>query len=164
MAERVSGDDIERLKALVEAHQVCYEVWAEFLMVSGERRKVGFELQLFGVHDHPEEQVTAGCRHCSHTYRDLLQIAEWIMPKETRPSRYDVEPFDYSLRETPKRKFRPEVALSVKILHRHGFDQPVDECEERCLKEMRQSLAELGVPQGEWRKSRASTHKQDGET
>ena len=102
MAE-IDTKDVERLKALVEAHQVCYEVWAEFLMVGGERRKVGFELQLFGVHDHPEEQVVAGCRHCSHTYKDLSQIAGWIMPKETRPSRYDVEPFDHSLREAPKR-------------------------------------------------------------
>jgi hypothetical protein len=41
--------------------------------------------------------------------------------------------------------------LSMKILHRHGFDQPVDECEERCLKEMRSKLAELGVRAGEWR-------------
>jgi hypothetical protein len=39
------------------------------------------------------------------------------------------------------------------ILHRHGFDEPVDECEERCLKEMRSKLAELGVRAGEWRQN-----------
>jgi hypothetical protein len=73
------------------------------------------------------------------------------MPKEERASYYDVQPFDNALRQTPKRRFRQEVVLSMRILHRHGFDQPVDDCEERCLKEMRQKLAELGVHEGAWR-------------
>ena len=73
------------------------------------------------------------------------------MPKEERDSRYEIEPYDHALHESPQRKLRPEVVLSMKILHRHGFDQMVDQCEERCLKEMRVKLAMLGVPAGQWR-------------
>ncbi len=151
MVGRPSKEAVESLRELVKAHQVCYEVWPEFLMVNDQRVKVGFSLELYGVHEHQEEPVVPGCPHCSHTYSGLLQIAEWILPKEERMSRYDIEPFDHALRETPKRKFRPEVALSIKILHRHGFDQPVDKCEEGCLREMRENLAALHVPQGEWK-------------
>jgi len=138
-----------RLRELAEAHHVCYEVWPESLMVKGQLVKVGYNLELYGVHDHPEEQIIPGCAHCQHTYAVLRQIAEWVLPTEKRPSRYEIEPFDHAWHETPKRKFRPDVVLSVKILHRHGFDQPVDECEERCLREMREKLTSLGIMRGE---------------
>lgn len=37
--------------------------------------------------------------------------------------------------------------------------QPVDECEERCLKEMRSKLAELGVRVGEWRPAKSQAQR-----
>jgi hypothetical protein len=141
---------IERLRALVEQHQVCYEVWPEMLSVKDKTLKVGFLLELNGTHGHDADNVLPGCKHCYSTFADLRQIAEWIMPKEERASYYDIQPFDNALRETPKRRFRTEVVLGIRILHRHGFDQPVDQCEELCLKEMRQKLKELGVHEGEW--------------
>ena len=143
---------IERLRELVEQHQVCYEVWPEMLAVKDKTLKVGFLLELNGTHGHDAhaDQILPGCEHCHSTFADLCQIAEWIMPKEGRASYYDVQPFDNALRETPKRRFRLEVVLGMRILHRHGFDQPVDECEEMCLKEMRQKLKELGVHEGNW--------------
>ena len=137
-----------RLRELAQAHCVRYEVWPELLMAHGQMVKVGYDLELCGVHDHGEEQVVAGCPHCQHTYAVLRQIAEWILPADKRPSWYDIEPFDHALHEAPLRKFRPEVVLSVKILHRHGFDAPIDECEQRCLKEMRGKLESIGVAEG----------------
>lgn len=148
-----SQDRAGRLRELVQAHHVYYEVWPELLMVKEQKVKVGYDLELYGVHDHPEEQIVPGCPHCQHTYISLRQIAEWILPTEERPSRYEIEPFDHAIHQTPKRRFQPEVVLNLKILHRHGFDQPVDQCEERCLKEMREKLASIGVAQGEWRKA-----------
>lgn len=152
-----SNEFVERLKELVEKHQVCYEVWPETLLVNGQRVKVGFELQLYGSHQHGKTEFSPGCRLCVETFEDLRQIAERIMPKEERLSLYEIEPYDRSLHLEPKRKFRPEVALTMKILHRHGFDQPVDQCEERCLKEMKEKLEQLGVRQGEWHSGKAPT-------
>jgi hypothetical protein len=105
MTEEGSTQRIDRLRELVEQHQVCYEVWPEMLAVKDKTLKVGFLL-------------------------------------------------DNALRETPKRRFRLEVVLGIRILHRHGFDQPVDECEEVCLKEMRQKLKELGVHESDWQSER----------
>ena len=151
MSTEGSTPTIERLRELVEQHQVCYEVWPELLAIKDDKTlKVGFLLELNGTHGHDADHVLPGCKHCHSTFEDLRQIAEWIMPKEERASYYDIQPFDNALRETPKRSFRSEVVLGMRILHRHGFDQPVDECEEVCLKEMRQKLKELGVHEGDW--------------
>jgi len=150
MAQADSQPSIERLQDLIQKHRVCYEVWPAYLMVEGKRVQVGFELELCGTHEHEGDQFEPGCPQCHQTFDDLQQIAEWVKPKKARASRYEIQPFDRALRETPKRGFRPEVVLSMKILHRHGFDQPVDECEEFCLKEMQTKLRELGVPEGSW--------------
>ncbi len=153
MFDAESQEVISQLKELVQLHCVCYEVWPEFLVAGGQRVKVGFNLEMFGTHQHGTSSLSPGCARCVRTFEALSQIADWIMPKEERASRYEIEPYDRALRESPRRKFRVEVVLSMKILHRHGFDQPVDECEERCLKEMREKLAVLGVAAGEWRSS-----------
>jgi hypothetical protein len=151
-----SQENIERLRELVDRHRVCYEVWPEYLVLN-ERTKVGFLLELNGVHGEGVDHIVPGCKHCHDTFDDLRQIAEWITPKADRASYYDIQPFDNALREAPRRRFRQEVVLGIKILHRQGFDQPVDECEEMCLKEMRQKLAELGIHEGEWTSARGNS-------
>lgn len=151
MVSENSEDVTHRVKELSQKHRVCYEVWPETLMVNGQRVKVGFELELYGTHEHGETRLLPGCRKCVETFRDLRQIAGWIIPKEDRDSYYDIEPFDHAIHEMLSHNFKPEVVLKIKILHKHGFDKPVDSCEERCLKEMREKLAELGVRQGEWK-------------
>ena len=60
---------------------------------------------------------------------------------------YDIPPFDASLRESAKGGAF-EVVVAIRIEHRHGFFDPVDPCEERCLKEMCEKLTELGVSGG----------------
>ena len=151
MVAESSESIIHQLKELSQKHRVCYEVWPETLMVKGQKTKVGFELELYGTHAHGETKLLPGCSICVETFRDLRKIAGWIIPKEERDSYYDIEPFDHAIRERPSHNLRPEVVLKIKILHKHGFDKPVDSCEERCLKEMREKLAELGVWQGEWK-------------
>jgi len=38
--------------------------------------------------------------------------------------------------------------LTLKILHQQGFNDPIDKCEERCLKEIEDTLTTLGVRRG----------------
>jgi hypothetical protein len=136
------------LKQLVEKHTVCYEVFPDYLLVDGEPRKIGFELELFGTHDHGNSRMTPGCKVCVDTFADMRRIAEWILPREPRDSTYEILPFEPTLHETPKRRMRPEVALSILIEHRHKFNEPIDDCETRCLREMEKKLRELGVRRG----------------
>jgi hypothetical protein len=149
---------IEQLKQLVRKHKVCYEVWPEYLMVQGQCATVGFHLDLSGTHADHEGGVSPGCHECQQVYDDLKPIATWILPNEERDSYYDIRPFDRSIYYAPTRKFRKEVTLSIKILHRHGFDQPVDKCEEICLKEMKSKLAELGIKEGVWKPDALQDH------
>lgn len=164
--ERRQGQDFpatsERLKDLVQRHAVSYEVWPEWSLDRGKRVKVGFELQLCGANSrcaaHETVHHVPGCHSCRRTYEDLKEVAEWMLPKERRASRYEIQTFDRALHIAPKgRGTRSEVVLSVKILHRHGINDPVDDCEELCLSEMRGKLAELGMAEGYLPKAASQT-------
>lgn len=139
-------DPVTELKRVVERHTVRYEVWPHYEIADGKRVVVGFDLELYGTHDHGDTSMSPGCRLCSETFADLRRVAESILPKEQRPSQYEIAPFDQSLHASAGGRF--EVMLPIRIEHRHGFFDPIDDCEERCLKGMQQQLAELGVPCG----------------
>ena len=154
---RVTNDaPMEQLRAIVRKHQVCYEVWPERSVAAGRKILIGYELQLRGTNSHVaakgEHQPVPGCEYCQSTYEDLRQIAEWILPREERPSRYEIDGFDRSLHIAPhSRQSRNEVVVPIHITHRSDFNREVDECENRCLKEMRGRLEQLGICEGKWR-------------
>ena len=142
---------IEELKALVQKHRVCWEVLPEQIPVVEDRpRQVGFDLLLYGTHA-PEDHPVPGCEKCQGIFKDLQKIARWILPKEERPSRYEIEIFNSAIRYAPTRGNRPDVTLTIKIVHRSEFDRPIDECEVLCLNEMKAKLRELGSRQGRWK-------------
>lgn len=152
---------LERLREIAEAHEVCYEVWPERSVAKGVKIQIGFELQLCGTNSHvaaAEHQPVPGCEYCHSTYEDLRQIGEWILPREERPSRYEIAGFDRALHVAPhSRQSRSEVVLTIHILHRADFNREVDDCENRCLKEMRGRLKELGIYEGKWRSDAEKT-------
>jgi hypothetical protein len=139
----MENDAITLLKTIVEKHTVRYQVWPHYEMHDGNRVMVGFDLQLHGTHDHGNTRLSPGCSLCAETFADLRKIAEWILPKEERPSSYEIPAFDQSLSSSGKGPF--EVVLPIRIEHRHDFFGPVDDCEQRCLREMEQKLVELGA-------------------
>lgn len=145
-----TATEIDTLREFVERHRVCWEVWPEFAMVHGKRMQIGFELELSGAHEPGVEHPSPGCEHCRRVFLGLIEIAYWIQPRERRPSRYEVEPFQPALRYSQRRGYRPDVTLTIRILHREDALRPVDPCEDRCLAEMVQRLGEIGASQGSW--------------
>jgi hypothetical protein len=144
------------LADLVRRYQVCWEVWPEYIVVGGKEGQVGFELELSGTPEADAGHVAAGSPVCRSVYNALHAVADWILPTEERPSIYEIGPYEPALRYSTARGGRPDVTLSVKILHRRGFDQPVDQCEIRCLEEMKQRLTQLGACQRQWSSPRTS--------
>lgn len=139
-------DEFGKLRELVRQHKVCWEVWPEYhIDREGKKIQIGFELELAGTHHEPKEPPKPGCAECVKVYNDLKRIAQWIIPKEERKSRYEIGIFDSSIHFAAKRKFRREVALTIRILHKGKFDDPTDDCEIRCLNEMEQKLKALGA-------------------
>lgn len=152
----------ERLLEIVEKHEVCYEVWPERSVAAGRKIQIGFELQLCGTNSHiaaaGDHQSVPGCEYCHSTYEDLRKIAEWILPRDERPSRYEIGAFDRSLHVAPhSRHSRSEVVLTIHILHRADFNSDIDDCENRCLKEMKGRLKQLGIYEGKWRPAAEKT-------
>ncbi len=143
------GKESDRLRELVKRHRVCWEVWPEHhIDRKGERIQIGFELNLMGTHGHSEPIIEPGCPECIKIYGDLRRIAGWIIPKKEFNTWYEIGVFDASIYYSSQRRFRPEVVLTIKLLHREGFDRPTDSHEVHVLKEMEEKLKKLGARKG----------------
>ena len=142
---------LEELQMIIQDHRVCWEVLPEQIPVKNDAPlKVGFNLMLYGTHEvgvHP----TPGCEKCAQIYRDLRKIAIRVIPKEERPSRYEISIYESAIGYNRMRGNRPDVELTIKILHRSRYDQPVDECEITCLNEMKTKLVSLGAQERHWK-------------
>jgi hypothetical protein len=128
-----------QVRQIVEHLHACYEVWPEWAMVNDRRVQVGFELDLCANAGRP------GGGPDVEVYDELKQIAAFVLPHDPGDAEFDVLPFDSSFHESARRGFRPEIVLALRILHRHGFDQPVDPCEEGCLRQIEGALTQLGI-------------------
>lgn len=138
------------IRSLIEQHQVCFESWYEYALVSDIRTHNGYALRLSGINCHEGgEHSVPGCPYCRQTYADLYTIATWILPPGDRESKYVIEPFDSAFHFAPNaRRRREEIVVTIQVLHRHDPDRVANECELRCLKEMRDKLKLLGVLEG----------------
>lgn len=146
---QIQGTD-SHLKDLVQRFRVCWEALPDYYYVKGQRRQIGFVLELSGMHEPGIEHPQPGCKLCHPVRRALEAIAHAIIPKDRRDSDHDIAPYDQAIHYDPNRKFRPEVTLQIWIRHRWGFDREVDACELRCLREMTQQLTELGARERSW--------------
>ena len=141
------------LKEWVQQHHVTWELgpWQE--LVEHRVTTVGFELRLFGQHE-PHAHPSPGCAECVTVHGRLRAIALTAFPKEHRPTTYEVDPFDASFHLRPESGWKPEVQLTVHIVHRDGYLRPLDECEKRCADEIQKALRDLGVQPKSWSDSR----------
>ena len=144
-------DELSGLRELACRHQVCFETYPIWhVLPQGGKVQIGFELDLIGTHDHPRKAPSPGCGECHTVYRALLTIAQAILPPNDRASRYAIEPYDVSISFSPRRKMRKDVRLAIDVMHRDRFDRPLDECEVRCLGEMKERLKQIGARCEHW--------------
>lgn len=132
------------LRGFVREHHVYFEVRPELVPTAGERLKVGFELRLWAVHPKGAHALP-GCDRCRALARDLERLARAVMPPPDREARSALEPFRPALYESRVVQGADEICVIVRIFHRTEYERPVDACEERCLKEIRQALRALGA-------------------
>lgn len=141
--ERRSGQPLE-LRELVREHHVHFEVQPEVVILGSERRKVGYEVRLWAVHP-KGARALPGCGKCRALLDDLRRLAAEVLPRDERPTRYAIEPPSPALYVSSVVEGADEVGLGVRLLHRSDYGRPVDACEERCLREIRQRLKALGA-------------------
>ena len=140
---RSHSDQVE-LRALVREHRVHFDVGPEIVIRDRERQKVGFEVRLWAVHP-KGARALPGCDKCRVLVRALERIAAAVLPPEGRATRYAVEPVAPALYDSRDVPGADEVSLTLRLVHREEYERPVDACEERCLKEIRESLKALGA-------------------
>lgn len=149
------------IEGLVERYQVCWDIYPHEEMWNGDRIQTGFDLELYGTHEKTMQHPSPGCPHCIQVYDALQAIALNIVPAQRRPSVYQLSAFDQSIRYSHMRHDRPDVLLTITIAHRGARMEPVDDCEVRCLDEIKATLKDIGADHRTWdyRKHRhAPTH------
>lgn len=161
-AQGLRPNGLAKIRGMVQRFAVCWEAHPEQAIVTvpdpkdqvrrakGELRKIGFSLELYGTPESRAENVSPGCHHCLRVQSALEQIAHWILPREERQCMYDIRAEPQSLIYSRMRADRPDVRLTITILHRNHWDQPIAECEECCLKDMERALQEVGASEGAW--------------
>lgn len=135
----------EDLRALAAAHRVTCEVYPERRAQHGGLEQVGFSLELLGSHDHPERAPVPGCSECIRVYRDLERIAAFVVPRENRPTEVEIAPYEPTLIVGRSVRDASRVRLTMRLVHRVGVEGGVDDCERRCLAEVKEGLRELGI-------------------
>jgi hypothetical protein len=142
--------NLNHLKELIHRHKVCWNVWPEFTTARRDKRQIGYEVELAGTPEHGITHLEPGSEPCQHVFTALRQIAEYVMPREEHPLIYEIGPFDQSIRYWRLHSNRPDVLLSVKIFASDGYEHTVDDCEDRCLREMEDRLQDLGAGRLQW--------------
>jgi len=135
------------LRDLAVRHGVRCEVVSVTEVMDHQLVRVGFDVLLYGLHEHPEG-VIPGCEECQDVYDALGMIARSALPGEPRPTSHDIGRFERALFAAPDLKDRWEVGLGVRLVHREDYFAPVDRCEERYLAEIKVRLGGIGVREG----------------
>ena len=122
-------------------HAVCWEIAPHCELKEARLLKVGFDLTLHAQAPH----VDAGSAAALEIHAALRDIAAAALP---RGIRYEVEPYDASLRFRRETGWAPEVDLTVEIRHREGTFDVVDETERMSAQAIGRSLTRLGIAEG----------------
>ncbi len=144
----------------IKEHKVCWELFPYKPMGIDGRIQVGFELDLYAQHL-PSTNANPGCKECEKVFKQLEQIAHLALPAEFRPTRCEIQQFDASFHLRPETKLKPEIQLTILIVHREGFFHPVDECERKCADEIQKHLKSIGVQRKVWSKKAQITERSE---
>lgn len=139
-----TSPELEDLEEIARTRHVHFDVEPEVTFRGSERVKVGFQVRLWAVHQ-KGARALPGCPKCWDLVEDLRRIAEHVVPAEERPTRAELAPFRPALYDSRVVPEADEVSVTIRLIHRDGYDRPVDPCEERCLGEIRARLRALGI-------------------
>ncbi len=107
-----------RVQSLVTEYGVFWQLWPQFEQTHGERRPVGFEIELIGSHTSDLNHVDPACDTCRQVRSVLLAIAN-LMPGELTLSRnsltYDIDSHSNAIVCLPALGNRSAVWVSIYV-------------------------------------------------
>jgi len=135
------------VQSLVTEYGVFWQPWPQFEQTHGERRLVGFEVELIGAHMSDVNHVDLACPSCRHVRSVLLAIADG-MHDELIVSRnsltYSIDSHSNSILCLPALGNRSAVSVSIYVFLNHSNGQSF---EGDLLNEVKTLLNRWGIHQ-----------------
>jgi len=115
-----------RVQSLVTEYRVFSQFWPQFEQTHGERRLVGFEVELIGSHKSDLNHVDPSCPTCRHVRSVLLAIAD-LLPREASLGEnsltYSIDSHSNSIVCLPALGNRSAVWVSIYVFLRRANGQ-----------------------------------------
>jgi len=136
-----------QVQSLVAEYSVFWQFWPQFEQIHGERRLVGFEVELIGFHTSDLNHLDPACPACRHVRSVLLAIA-LAMPRETSFRRnyltYNIDSHSNSIVCLPALGNRSAVWVSIYVFLNRANGQSF---ETDLLNEVKTFLNRCGIHQ-----------------
>ena len=136
-----------RVQSLVIEYGVFWQSWPEFEQAHGERRLIGYEVELIGSHGSDLNHLDPACSTCRHVRSVLLAIAETI-PEDVNTRRtslmYNVDSHSNSILCLPALGNRSAVSVSIYV---SWNGSPGAAFETELLNEIKTFLSKWGIHQ-----------------
>lgn len=117
------------VQSLVTDYSVFWQLWPQFEQTHGERRLVGFEVELIGSHPSDLNHLDPGCPKCRNVRTVLLMIADLLLGEARRSDNcltYDVDSHSNSIMRLPALGNRSAVSVSVYVYWSRANGQPFE--------------------------------------
>jgi hypothetical protein len=104
--------------SLVTEYGVFWQLWPQFEQTHGERRLVGFEVELIGSHAATLNHLDPACPRCRNVRAVLLAMAD-LLPRKATPGEnsltYNIDSHSNSILCLPALGNRSAVSVSIYV-------------------------------------------------
>lgn len=152
--EDYEREKLERLKASVQRHEVCWEVSPlESATTQRETLQVGYEVLVAGIFNDPERTSDITMREKADVVLEALrEVTADLREHAGLPPEHRIKSYDEALQASSRRAHRSEVRIKLALLHKEGFHIPVDDKLTDSLQLVESRLKTLGASKGSWKK------------
>ena len=151
----LSDRDIGRLMLIVKEHKIFWTlIPIDLVNPDGRKYQAGFNLILAGTAPTGQENLVDGSK--GNVFKDLRQIANWLIPKDNPDVRCEIRTQQGAFFYVPGEidTERRNYVLGIRIFNKGGMDEPVDVHQREALKEMEEKLKKIGCPKERWKEQR----------
>jgi hypothetical protein len=142
--------DAAETRVWAEKNRAAWELTPLVEMHHGEQVQVGYELDLYArapteLADREDREMTMEA-----IWDRLREIAESLVPADSRVTRIDVDPFEAAACLRPETQYAPEILLKARLVHASDYFAPVRQGDRERLKALEDRLHDLGLKSRTW--------------
>jgi hypothetical protein len=148
--EKSSGEKLEHLQALVQRHEVCWDVYpVSSATTDGQTLQVGYEVVIAGIFNDPKRPAETIRVMTDEVLAALREVTTDLREHANLPDEHRIKSFDEGVQASAKRD-RSEARIKLALLHKEAFHVAVDEKLTSSLRLMESRLTALGASKGSW--------------